>query len=77
MSKFQVPTTVDINPLFAKQVFVSCVAIHSHMTTKVGVAINVHEVLPNLKELYESTRQIDHLPYFVYKYMGIHASQVA
>ena len=49
VSKFQVPTTVDINPLFAKQVFVSCVAIHSHMTTKVGVAINVHEVLPSLK----------------------------
>ena len=42
VSKFQVSTTVD---LAKQEFFCSCVAIHSHMTTKVGVAIKFHVVL--------------------------------
>ena len=59
MSKFQVSTAVDIKE---NKFFGSCVAIHSLMTTKVGVAM---WSCPdsNLKDLYESTRENHHLTY--------------
>ena len=49
VTKFQVSTIIDIKANYQNKFFGSCVAIHSHMTTKVGVAIKFHMVLPRLK----------------------------